>query len=149
MVEAGWARGVRGENDRASWRSCYATLRFAWPGVVGLPAERCAMRWVLVSRFGLSARPPENDGGGSAWRTRSAFLGSRRALGVGVGERVSSDALPIRQPARVLQPFAEAEGGLVALLRATLRTPHPQARELPLAVRPVDGSHGDWFCEPF
>jgi hypothetical protein len=63
--------------------------------------------------------------------------------------RDSSVALAIRQPTRVLQPFAEAEGGLVALLRATLRTPHPQARELPLAVRPVDGSHGDWFCEPF
>jgi hypothetical protein len=83
------------------------------------------------------------------WWMRSVFLGSRRAFGVGVGGWVSSVALEVRQPARVLQPFAEAEGGLVALLRATLRTPHPQARELPLAVRPVDGSHGDWFCEPF
>jgi hypothetical protein len=32
----------------------YATGGIAWPGVVGLPAERCAIPLVLVSRFAMA-----------------------------------------------------------------------------------------------
>jgi hypothetical protein len=89
--------------DQSSWSGCVDKNRVCFEMSCGARRALFDRFMACVGRtsfdspglglaFGLSAHPPETDEGGSVWWTRSAFLGSRRAFGVGVGEWVSSVA---------------------------------------------------------
>jgi hypothetical protein len=84
---SGWV-----EKNRVCLEMSCGTRRALFDRFMALPAGVGFDSPGLGLAFGLSAHPPETDGGGSVCWTRSAFLGSGRALGVGVDEWVSPDA---------------------------------------------------------
>ena len=86
-----------GVNLRGRLSICYAASEIAWPGVVGLPASRCGIHSVLVSRFRWRMRLTWRIGSGGMCAGRMSDLAPsflRRApqtLGISLGlEKLSA-----------------------------------------------------------